>query len=899
MKKNFTLRTLTTLALVMVFGLNVMAQSCDAGFSYTPPDPNGLVVVQDTSWSQDQIISWTWDMGDGTIANTPVYTHFYTANGTYQICLIIESATCIDTVCQYVAVTLGNPCNMVATITPVGPPPQTTLTANVNGGTPPYTYSWNNGSTQQITTATATMNYCVTISDAMGCTAVACYNYTNCMMLTSIVEDSTSNTLSAVVTMGTPPYTYLWNTGSTQTVINVSTAGNYCVTVTDAQGCTSSSCYNYSPAGCGSVFTYTQTSPGVYLFFSNAAPTAQTIWDFGDGSPIDTIIGNQITHTYVNTMSYQVCMTVDNCAPFCTPIYAQGSPTSILCGTVFNDANGNSIIDTTETGLGGMYLFIYGAGTQLTAFSDSITGNFSFNVAPGTYTVQLCPTGGGILQNSIITVPAQGASVPPTSCASYTVTIGSNDTLCGLNYGVFTNASTVSGTLYYDANNNGSMDSGETGLPYQTIQIGSYTAYTDANGYYNISLPIGNYTISYTPYGFYSSGTITTPAVIANVTQNGIVYGNNNIGLYLPPGQVDLGITITPSTTVTPGFGAWYSINVCNNGTTPTGATVMMQYDAVLTPNYQNPAASNVNTSNNLITWNIATINPGSCTYIWVTFNTIVGAALGSGTMELVSVNPTTGIDNNLNNNTDTVHQIVVGSWDPNNKLVDHTNTNDPNFQMISSVTPDQEIRYTINFQNTGNAPAHNVVVIDEMSSNLDVNTYEFVGSSHNCQIIRDGNTTTYKFMNIMLPDSVNNEPASHGFVSYKINSNNGLPIGEQIIDYANIYFDFNAPVLTEDAVVTMVGPTALASMLQNESVNIYPNPAEDFVNVNVQTDKDGKVTIMIIDATGKVCIQQQRTLKTGYNKLLLNTNELSKGMYFVETTTDDGVVKTAKLSIR
>jgi uncharacterized repeat protein (TIGR01451 family) len=55
--------------------------------------------------------------------------------------------------------------------------------------------------------------------------------------------------------------------------------------------------------------------------------------------------------------------------------------------------------------------------------------------------------------------------------------------------------------------------------------------------------------------------------------------------------------------------------------------------------------------------------------------------------------------------------------------LVDYTNTNDPNFQMVSSTTADQEIRYTINFQNTGNAPAHNVVVIDEMSTNLDVNS--------------------------------------------------------------------------------------------------------------------------------------------------------------------------------
>lgn len=989
MKKSTIYRMTLSLMMMFIFNSSLQAQNCEAGFSNTPPDPNGLVVFQDTSWSQDQILSWYWDLGDGTVATTPIYSHFYTSNGTYQVCLIIQSATCIDTVCRYIAVTLANPCSLAATISLIGPPPQNTLLANVVGGTGPFTFSWNNGSTAETAIATSNMNYCVTVTDAIGCSTTVCYDFiSSCTLIGAIAADSSTNTLSAVATLGTFPYTYLWSNGATTPQITTNGTGNFCVTITDALGCTTNNCFDYSAcaapsnlqvvvtnggaganifwnsnssnvidfefavttsstpptsgtlisgtsasvgglmpdtnyclhvrancnnpsasstwetycfttsSACNYVYTYTQISPGVYLFVSNAAPTAQTIWDFGDGV-IDTIIGNQITHSFTTSASYMVCMSIAGCNNFCTPVYAQGNPTSVLCGNVFNDANGNSLIDTTETGLGGLYIFMYGAGTQLSTFSDSTTGNYSFNVAPGTYTVQLCTNSGGILQNSIITVPAVTPSVPPSGCATYTITIGSNDTICGLNYGVFTNASTVSGTLFYDVNNNGLLDGGEAGLPYQLITIGTYTAYTDANGNYSISLPIGNYNISYTPAGFYSSGTITTTNVIAYVTQNGQIYDNNNIGLYMTPGQVDLGITINPSTTVTPGFPAWYSINVCNYGTTPTGATVVMQYDAVLTPDYQTPAATNINTSNQLITWNVPTINPGSCFYIWVTFDALVGAQLGSSTIEFVSVNPVTGIDNNNSNNTDTVHQIVIGSWDPNNKLVDYTNTNDPNFQMVSSTTPDQEIRYTINFQNTGTAPAHNVVVVDEMSSNLDVNTYQFIGSSHNCQIIRNGHTTTYKFMNIMLPDSTNNEPASHGFISYKLNALSSLNIGDQIIDYANIYFDFNAPVLTEDAVITVVGPTAAGSILNNNPVYVYPNPAEDVVHVNVQAQTEGHVFISITDATGKICLQQQRSLKAGYNKLLLNTADLRQGIYFVQTTTNDGVVKTVKLSIK
>jgi hypothetical protein len=99
--------------------------------------------------------------------------------------------------------------------------------------------------------------------------------------------------------------------------------------------------------------------------------------------------------------------------------------------------------------------------------------------------------------------------------------------------------------------------------------------------------------------------------------------------------------------------------------------------------------------------------------------------------------------------------------------------------------------------------------------------------------------------------------------------------------------------------VVTIVGPTAASTMLNAEQVTIYPNPANDFINLNVLSKAEGNVMITIVDVTGKVCLQQQRIIKTGYNKLLLNTSELNKGIYFVQTTNQLGEIKTSKLSIK
>jgi hypothetical protein len=123
-----------------------------------------------------------------------------------------------------------------------------TATANIIGGTAPFTITWS-GSTQSNAYATGLSagSHTITVTDASGCIATATVNITEPGVLKSAISSSSNSTChlscdgtaTETVGGGTPPYTYLWNTPSLATTPKVSglCAGNYTVTVTDNNGC--------------------------------------------------------------------------------------------------------------------------------------------------------------------------------------------------------------------------------------------------------------------------------------------------------------------------------------------------------------------------------------------------------------------------------------------------------------------------------------------------------------------------------------------------------------------------------------------------------------------------------------------------------------------------------------
>lgn len=143
---------------------------------------------------------------------------------------------------------------------------------------------------------------------------------------------------------------------------------------------------------------------------------------------------------------------------------------------------------------------------------------------------------------------------------------------------------------------------------------------------------------------------------------------------------------------------------------------------------------------------------------------------------------------------------IVTGSFDPNDKRGFPLGRTEDHF-----IDPNQQLQYIVRFQNTGTDTAFNVVILDTLDQDLDALSFRSGPASHaHSHRILGNNVIEWTFPNIMLPDSNVNEPASHGFVSFTIDQMPDLPEGTIINNSVGIYFDFNAPVITNTTVHTI-----------------------------------------------------------------------------------------------
>ena len=200
-----------------------------------------------------------------------------------------------------------------------------------------------------------------------------------------------------------------------------------------------------------------------------------------------------------------------------------------------------------------------------------------------------------------------------------------------------------------------------------------------------------------------------------------------------------------------------------------------------------------------------------------------------------------------------------IGSFDPNDIQV-FPKGYGPQGIVESGTTLD----YLIRFQNTGTDTAFTVEIINPLPPQLNLSSLNPLGSSHDYNLtILEDNILSFRFDNILLPDSTTNLQASQGFVRYRIDHVEDLPPGTNFGNRAGIYFDFNDPIFTNTALTT-IGENFLTVDLKEVfvpglSLDAFPNPFTDFLNITFE-GLSGKTTqFMIFSMDGRMVWQNEQ----------------------------------------
>jgi len=432
----------------------------------------------------------------------------------------------------------------------------------------------------------------------------------------------------------------------------------------------------------------------------------------------------------------------------------------------------------------------------------------------------------------------------------------------------------LDGENAFDENNNG-CDDLAIKLPYSKYNITtgskSGTFISNSNGKYSIPLPDGKHTITpilenhvaftITPLSF----TITFPTTSDTITQNFCITPK---GIYR-----QINITVIPlSPPARPGFDAKYKIVWENVGNQFESGTLNFTYDETLL-DYITASQTEDQVADGIVRWNFTNLLPFEKREITVTLK--VNRPTDT---PAVNAGDKLYLRASILDNIFTLENTVVGSYDPNDKTClqgDRIKTD-----MIGKY-----VDYLIRFENTGNYATENVVVKDIIDTRrFDVSTLQITDVSHEVYTRIEGNKVEFIFEKIQLPfDDANND----GYIAFKIKTLPTLGLGDSLKNMADIYFDYNFPIRTNEAKTSIAWSKGTTDNTAN--INIIPNPVGNILYL--QTDEIW-TKAEIFDISGRI------VRVVSLDSQSIDVDSLESGTYIIKLRNGDksGNVKFVKI---
>ena len=435
---------------------------------------------------------------------------------------------------------------------------------------------------------------------------------------------------------------------------------------------------------------------------------------------------------------------------------------------------------------------------------------------------------------------------------------------------------TITGVTQFDNEGDG-CDAGDSSMAFMSFNIefdGVSTnsiAYSNNQGIYNVYAgQAGTYTLlpnlenpiyfSVSP----SPADVVVPVIDGSTTvQNFCV---EPVGV-----RPDLEVIIAPIRSAAPGFEATYRLVYKNKGNQTLSGDVQFNYDesvldfvsSTINPDIQNAGS---------LTYNFTDLEPYQTQAIYIVL--AVNSPTDTPPVNIddvltfsADINPIAGDETPLDNSF-TLDQIVVGSMDPNNIICIQG-------EEVPTTYIGEYLHYVINFENTGTAPAETVVVTMEINpEDFDRNTLQILSASHDMQTVINGNIAEFYFQNIDL------DTGGHGNILFKIKSDGDLILTDEIGIEANIYFDYNFPVETEEAITSFI--ILGVDEFDLSQLTVYPNPANDIVKIQ---SSSAIKSITVYDVQGR----RIQTTEVNQQSIEVNMSALKTGIYFFTIKTENG----------
>jgi gliding motility-associated-like protein len=396
--------------------------------------------------------------------------------GTYTVS-VTDANGCVNTLSS----TVSQPAVLTLSNTTINPLCTDSLNGSIDlsvaGGTSPYTYLWNTTATTQDISGLLEGTYFVTVTDTNGCSATSSIVLVDPSPITSSYTSlpaqcygGSNGSVNVTVSGGTPGYTYVWNSGSTNEDLSNVSAGNDTLVITDIHGCTHTQVVTIgqptNPITIASVITnigcFGTSTGAIDITVTGGTPGYTYQWN--NTATTQDLSGITNGTYFVNVFDANGCTETDTFA-----ILVPLNPLAIsLVGTGINCFNGaTGSIDMTITGGVGPYLINWNTGS---------TNEDVFGLPVGTYSVTVvdangCTASGSLLLNGPTAPLLVSGTTTNVSCfgaatgaVDITVTGGSapyafswsntatSEDLVGITNGVYTvnitdfNGCTTSGT---------------------------------------------------------------------------------------------------------------------------------------------------------------------------------------------------------------------------------------------------------------------------------------------------------------------------------------------------------------------------------------------------------------------------------------------------------------------